>query len=38
MLSRLGALPALALATARDAAGNRATTRTAIRLLAPRRR
>jgi hypothetical protein len=37
-LSRSGSLRAMALATARDAAGNRATTRTPIRLLAPKRR
>jgi hypothetical protein len=37
-LSRSRSVPALALATARDAAGNRATTRTRIRLLAPRRK
>jgi hypothetical protein len=36
-LSRAGSLKATALATARDATGNRATTRTAIRLLAPKR-
>jgi hypothetical protein len=37
-LSRLGSLRAVAVAAARDAAGNRATTRTRVRLLAPRRR
>ena len=37
-LSRAGSLQALALATARDPAGNRATTTTRIRLLAPRKR
>jgi hypothetical protein len=37
-LSRAGSLRAMALATARDAAGNRATTGTPIRLLAPKRR
>jgi hypothetical protein len=37
-LSRSGSLRATALATARDGAGNRATTRTHIRLLAPKRR
>jgi hypothetical protein len=37
-LSRSGSLRAMALATARDGAGNRATTRTHIRLLAPKRR
>jgi hypothetical protein len=37
-LSRAGSLRVVALAAARDAAGNRATTRTRIRLLAPRRR
>ena len=37
-LSRLGSLRAVARAAARDAAGNRATTRTRVRLLAPRRR
>ena len=37
-LSRSGSLRATALATARDTAGNRATTRTPIRLLAPKRR
>ena len=37
-LSRSRTLRVLAVATARDAAGNRATTRTQIRVLAPRRR
>jgi hypothetical protein len=37
-LSGSGSLRAMAVVTARDLAGNRATTRTPIRLLAPRRR
>jgi hypothetical protein len=37
-LSRFGSLRAVAVAAARDAAGNRATTRTRVRLLAPRKR
>ena len=37
-LSRSRTLRVMAVAAARDAAGNRATTRTRIRLLAPRRR
>ena len=37
-LTRAGSLRALVLAAARDTAGNRATTTTSIRLLAPRRR
>ncbi len=37
-LSRSGSLRAVAVAAARDAAGNRATTRTRVRLLAPRKR
>ena len=37
-LSRRGSLRAVAAAAARDVAGNRATTRTRVRLLAPRRR
>jgi hypothetical protein len=37
-LSGSGSLPAMAVVTARDFAGNGATTRTRIRLLAPRRR
>jgi Bacterial Ig domain len=37
-LARSSSLRVVAVATARDAAGNRATTRTRIRVLAPRRR
>jgi hypothetical protein len=37
-LARSRSLRVVAVATARDAAGNRATTRTRIRVLAPRRR